>query len=540
MTFRPFIFISLCLLLLGACFAFESLESLKATMENKLTKYCPLRNFNGALFCPSQQSSKSNNDMTVYLEDYKISDNSMVGAVVAEGAIEVPPETQTQPREQAMINKTWEAMPQDARLISGFGFDRVKRTIKFPVVPTREQPEHAPSVDSTTNRYGQPQDFLNAIFRKSNNFFEAGLFVQQDSIINDLAYKFSDYKQNIGVTQRHYNLWKNGVKSETALPEFVEIVNSLPPWNVNDGYVRQMYNMLIEFFGTDVAVDTVFGGVVYQQTAIKSCYGGSVTEGMLQDIDAFIRKLPPGNSAYARYRSLSHLNVLGGNPEFGSDRINERVNTFGQAPAVIKFHSRPLSDFVSDPTRRSWVQQAVQQYINENLPNIDRIVQDIQNRKQQQFKGVQPIGLIDYGVEQGGNFICYWIGCAIIRGKNWVYTPHCALLRSPIGMAAGGRQNSGSSWYDTQAILERDPASGFVRHFVTFRGQQTFASAWTGSGCTRSQFGPRLCLGRVCINTYERLFKYACLDCMPFVKQIGNGQHGTIHTVPDCVCQGFN
>jgi len=301
-----------------------------------------------------------------------------------------------------------------------------------------------------------------------------------------------------------------------------------------------MYNMLIEFFGTDVALDTVFGGVVYQQTAIKSCFGGSVTEGMLQDIDSFLRRVPPGPSAYARFRSLSQLNILGGNPEMGSDRIAERVNSFTQAPAVIKFTSRPLSSFVADPTRRVWVEAAIQQYITENMPNVDRIIADIQARKLATFKGVQPIGLIDYSVEQKSNFITYWTGCAIIRGgSSWNYTPHCALLRSAIPLAAGGRGNHGAVWYETQAVLERDPSTGFVRQFVTFRGQQRFASPWTGSGCTRTPFGPRLCIGNLCINTFERLFRDACLDCMPMAEQRGPGQHNTVHTVPVCQCQGF-
>jgi hypothetical protein len=69
--------------------------------------------------------------------------------------------------------------------------------------------------------------------------------------------------------------------------------------------------MFIDIFGTDASTSTEHGGIVYQQVAIKSCFGGSITDGMLHDIDALIRRVPPGNTAYLRYRQSGATNILG-------------------------------------------------------------------------------------------------------------------------------------------------------------------------------------------------------------------------------------
>jgi hypothetical protein len=421
--------------------------------------------------------------------------------------------------------------------ISGFGYDRVKREMKYPVLKSTA-PAPSTKVDSTAHRFNHVSEYLNHVFG-SKGYFENGLYIQSNSVLQQLVKFFGDYKVVLGASSRHYTLFETNVEAGKTLEDFTAIVNSLPPYDPNSPVSMEAYNLFIHFFGTDISTTTSHGGVVYQQVTVKSCYGGSITEDMLRDIDAFVRRVPPGPTAYAKHRQLGILNMLGGNPELGGDKINERIESFKVAPAPTKFGVQPIWEVVADPTRKQWIKQAIERYIETNSPSINQWIAEANHARDVQFKGPQPIHLMDYHVEQKSNWVVYWTGCPLIRIKGGAYTPHCTLQKTALSMAAGQKTAYGAAFYETQSQIERD-AAGNVKTFSTFRGQVRGASAPIRSGCVRVSFGPRLCQQRMgCIETSQRLSRYVCIDCLPVIRQQPGGQYNTIHTFPECHCQGF-
>lgn len=521
------VFLTLIVVLVQSQVYTEQIKQLEEILSNLPARYCPMRGLNGQLFCPVRQQQKTDQD-TVY-----ITDPTKITAIDTDSSF--MEETISEKRNETKVEAVQSTNP-----FSGFGYNRVTREMKFPILPSGDQAAFTPKTEHTVHRFNQVSEYLNHIFA-DKGYFEGGLYVQSNAQIQDMANNFGDYKVNIGVTQRQYIFWNSAIKSNSPLDEFQQIVNSLPPFDPNNPASREMYNMLIEFFGTDVATNTLHGGVVYQRSTVKSCFGGSVTEGMIQDIDSFIRRVPPGPTAYARFRNLGQVNIIGGNPELLLDRMNERVESFKAAPGVIRFQSTPIWNIVQDPTRKQWLKNAMELYINANQPNVQQIIHNVNVRRDQLFKGAQNIFNMDYHVEQLTNWVVHWTGCALIRQRNHIYTPHCTLIRNPVVLAAGQRTNYGNVNWETQSVIERDPNSGLVRTYSVFRGQVRHGSDWLRSGCVRVPYGPRLCMARLgCIEVNQRLARYACIDCVPVIRQQGGGHYGTIHTFPECHCQGFN
>jgi hypothetical protein len=399
-------------------------------------------------------------------------------------------------------------------------------------------------VDVSAHRFGGVEQFLRTVYKDTNqNYFEAGLYVQNDAAIRQLANSFSLAYTNIGISQKIHTSYVSKVKSMTALPEFTAIVNSLPPWNPNDPSTRSLYDMLIQFFGTDAAIETEHGGTIYQQTTVKQCYGGDITGDIKNELEHKIRNQPPPASGYARFRQLGFFNVLGGNPELGSDRINERIATFDVAPAPVKFNTVPLWQIIADGTRQQWVKAAIDQYIAQNRPNVDTIMHQINHAKHESFRGNQRIVLMDYQIAQHAIWIVHWNDCPVARPRGSVYTPHCARTRAPVMMHAGQRANHGAPFYTHQAVIERDGPSGNTRLVSLENGHVKYASPWLNAGCQRINYGPILCknIGRTryCLHTYNALFRYVCMDCVPVIKDIGAAPFNFRHTVPECHCGGF-
>lgn len=514
-------------LLFVACLS--QLEQMEAILSNLPRKYCPMRGFNGQPYCPVKTEETMKEDAnipTIHLDEFPKQFGDISFDTIEQSSFT---ENKTEIKVIPMSNLN--------EPISGFGYDRVKREMKFPILPSNSK-QASPKTDHSVLNFKQVSEYLTHVFKQSE-WKEGGLYVRNNAALLEMANNFGDYKVNIGITQRHYTTFTTTLKSQTPLEEFQEIVNSLPAWNPNSPQVREIYSMLIHYFGTDITATTLHGGVVYQQVAVKSCFGGSITEGMLKDIDHFIRRIPPGPTAYAKFRRLGQTNILGGNPELGADKINERIASFGVAPAPIKFQTIPIYNVIPDANRKAWVKAAIDTYVAENQPNVNKIISDINVKRENAFRGPQKLYFMDYHIAQKTNWVVYWTGCALIRLRGGFYTPHCTLLRNPVAMAASQKQNTGGVFYETQAIVERKP-TGEVGIYSVFRGQIRHPSPHTRSGCVRANYGPRLCQGRLgCIDTWTRLFKYVCINCLPVIRQQGGGEYNTIHTFPECHCENF-
>lgn len=518
--------------------------------NNLPQKYCPMRNFKGELFCPPLQRGFSSeetgvqNDEKIYIDGSpNVQANNEIdvsGFAVSEGESE-DIQMQAELVDSSTVAQAMNQQPQSNGIISGFGFDRVKREVKFPVLPSGDHPVAQKKVDVSNHRFGDIEQFLRMIYKEpAQNKYEAGLYVQNDATVRQLANAFSLAYTNVGVSQKVHTSFITKVKSMSALPEFTAIVNSLPAWNPNDPSVKGLYDMLIQFYGTDVSVDTEHGGTIYQQTTIKECYSANVNADMQNDLEHKIRNQNLPNSAYARYRKLGHFNVLGGNPELGSDKIAQRIASFDQAPAPVKFTTVPLYQLIHDATRKNWVKAAIDLYVAQNKPNVDTIMNQIRHAKFQSFRGPQRIILMDYQIEQHAIWVVHWKDCPLARPRGSVYTPHCARTRSPVMMSAGQNHNHGPPFYTHQAQINRDGPSGNTRIISLEKGHVKYGSNWLNRGCQRTNYGPILCqrIGRrnYCLHTYRGLFRYVCMDCVPVIKDIGAAKYGFRHTVPECHC----
>jgi len=284
------------------------------------------------------------------------------------------------------------------------------------------------------------------------------------------------------------------------------------------------------------------GGVVYQQVAIKACFGGSITDGMLHDIDALIRNIPPGNTAYLRYRQAGANNIVGGNPEFHFNRMQDRINSFSQAPAPVRFNAIPIWDAIQDGTRRGWVHAAVQDHLNTNFGSFNSLMDQVEHARRQHFLGKQLIFHVDLQKEQHARMVAHWTGAPLIRPRNIIYTPHFALQRNTASIAAGENYKSGeNNWFNQvtlHSFIQRN-AHGQIRQYVIHNGNEYRTSPWITQGCTSVQYGPRWCHSGIgCLNIFDVLSRAVCIDCIPSYREAPAG-YNTRHRFLECHCPGF-
>eukprot|EP01080_Neovahlkampfia_damariscottae_P006910 gene6910-11073_t len=480
-----------------------SLEARIAESSNQLAKkYCPLRNLKGELFCPFHRGQSLN-------------------------------------------------APKSSVVMSGTGFDRVKKEVKFPVLATNPSYSRTKRVDTSSNIFNSVNQFVQYVFKaqKAQDVWEAGIYAQQVSEITRLAKSFSLSYTKVGVTQQLYTSFTSNVKSRTPLPEFTQIVNSLPAWNPKDSASTSMYNMLITFYGTDVSLSTQHGGSVYQQTTVKECYGGNLKQGMKVDIESKIKnKSPPNGSGYARYRKLGVFNVLGGNPELGANQMSKRIASFDKAPAAVKFTTVPIWSLISNAQRKNWVKAAIDSYIAKNQPSANKIINDITTAKRRQFLGPLKVYSMSFQKEQANKFVVRYNACPVARPKGSEYTTNCVVTYQPFMLAINKRQKYQAAFGNNQVFVERN-GNGQVRLQTVQAGKVKFTSNWITKGCTRVRFGPRVCKkykGKwwrrsktYCVDADKFMFRDVCIDCVPTSKHTGKGRYNLPHTMPECHCAGF-
>jgi hypothetical protein len=136
-----FVFLVLCLVLLASSQEVQPSEvqvlqdQIIDTANNLPTKYCPMRNFKGQLFCPTvkglnevEGTSEQSYTVTVDLDAPKVQNNDVAEIESAEDPTN---------QDEVYIphngnNQTVEMMFNTRTVLSGTGFDRIKREIRFP------------------------------------------------------------------------------------------------------------------------------------------------------------------------------------------------------------------------------------------------------------------------------------------------------------------------------------------------------------------------------------------------------------------------
>jgi hypothetical protein len=423
-----------------------------------------------------------------------------------------------------------------------------------------------------TYRYTDVTQYLNAIYAEQSSF-SGGLFVLANNFVNQFASQFADYRIDLGVVQKLYNFYRTTVPSYTVIPEFLELLQTLPPsYNPKDPNIVNLYrSRIIDIFGTDISVSSTHGGIFYQETAIKSCYGGSVGPDMISEMDSTISKQPPGKLAYLDYRRLGVFDVKGGNPEIPAGDYAQIIASFPADPAITSFESVPLWK-VAPANYQAALQAAINDYANQNQVSVNAMISSIEAQKVQSYKNPQSVYVYGRQTEQQGSII-HWTNCPFVRVGGGYYTPRCTINIQTANLNSGkvsvfineNWENEGTLTYESQ----RDSASGQMRLYGQFQPfkedekkelnsvpytveprdptvyefvNNTFGSGdtltnvittpWQHTGCVSLDY---LYLTS---NPNYKLYFTACIDCLPIVVT-SPAQHGLLDSDLQCVCPGF-
>eukprot|EP01121_Diplochlamys_sp_Union-15-3_P013224 TRINITY_DN406_c0_g1_i1.p1 TRINITY_DN406_c0_g1~~TRINITY_DN406_c0_g1_i1.p1 ORF type:complete len:527 (+),score=94.33 TRINITY_DN406_c0_g1_i1:54-1583(+) len=479
-----------------------------------LQKYCPYFGFDGRLLCPGSHT----------------------------------------PVNQPKLNESF--------ILSGLGYDRVTRQIRFPVLPSKT-PVPSPSDSFETFSFDNVDNYLDYVYSEKSTY-AAGLFILEDNFVKQFADLFIDYRIKMTNVQKLYNSYSTSVYSTSiTIPEFTEILQTLPTvYNPKNATLVNLYQQrIIDLFGTDVSIQSTHGGIFYQQSVVKACYGGNVSSDMIKEIDATIAKVSPGALAYIDYRKLGVFDVKGGNPEIAPTQYAEIIASFPQYPAITGFDSVPLWQVVPAAYQAA-VKAAIEQYTGENQLSVNSLIDQIEAARAQSYKNPQDVYVYARQTEQAGDSILFWNNCPYRKVGDGFYTPRCSYALQTASIDSG--KNSvffNSPAFDWHFLYEtqRDATSGNMRIYEdvtpldsadhTFKEASLFGSGtanttisnlrdtiltspWQHTGCVNLAF-----LYITGCPTCELYFS-ACIDCLPIVVT-SPASFGMLNSDLQCVCPHF-
>ncbi|KAG9395453.1 MAC/Perforin domain [Carpediemonas membranifera] len=131
------------------------------------------------------------------------------------------------------------------------------------------------------------------------------------------------------------------------------------------------YDLFIQYWGTHTTVQADFGGLMEQQTLIRSCIWSAMDNNkLMQELNNELagkagqsHKKP--DQTYVNYRRLGTSDILGGNPEISS--WAHRKATFAKDPVQISYHVRRISNYIHDPHKRHLMDQAITNHMNKAI-----------------------------------------------------------------------------------------------------------------------------------------------------------------------------
>jgi len=457
---------------------------------------------------------------------------------------------------------------QDSQVLSGLGYDSIMRQIRFPVLPSTA-PVSAPSQTVQTYKYTDVSQYISAVYAEKSSY-EGGLFVLGDNFVNQFASIFANYQIDMAVTQKQYNTYATKISSNVIIPEFQELLDTLPPvYDPNNPTTVALYReRIINIFGTDVSVASTHGGIFYQQSVVKACYGADITTNMVQEITTTIAKLPPGPLAYLNYRSLGVFDVKGGNPEIPRGQYPQIIASFPLDPAITSFTSVPLWSIVP-ANYQAAVKAAIAHYIVDQQVALNSIIANIEAQKIASYKKAQSVYVYGQQTEQFGSII-HWTNCPFLKEGGNYYTPRCTIPIQTVAELSGAVSTFINTNWEGRAILhyesQRDLATGVMRIVGTYHPlysesqanitvdyavedinsspfkienstlsnlqDNTILSPWDHTGCVS--------LGYLYLtaNPNDKVYFTACIDCLPVVVA-SPARYGLKHSDLQCVCPGF-
>jgi len=377
----------------------------------------------------------------------------------------------------------------------------------------------------------------------------------------------------MAVTQKLYNSYTTKASSTAPNSDFLELLETLPTvYNPNNQTIVNLYReRIIDVFGTDVTMSSTHGGIFYQQSVVKSCYGGDITADMEKEMTSTIAKVPPGQLAYIRYRSLGVFDVKGGNPELPRSQYAQIIASFPQDPAITGFTSVPLWQVV--PVKfQAAVKAAIDQYTTSHQVAIGALISQIEAKKLQSYKSPQNVYVYGQQTEQLGSII-HWNNCPYVKEGGNYYTPRCTVPFPTADLNSGQTSTIVNTNYYNEGLLhyetQRDAGTGTMRIYATFHPfaspssynttvlpysveivnsrndpsqmsnftlkavqDSIIQSPWQHTGCVSLDYL------YLTTNRNYKVYFTACIDCLPIVVP-SPARYGLKNSDLQCVCPGF-
>jgi len=424
-----------------------------------------------------------------------------------------------------------------------------------------------------TYRYSDVNQYIQSIYAEQSAY-TGGLFILSNAFVNQFASTFSDYRIDLAITQKLYNSYATKVTTYTPIADFLQLLQTLPTtYNPNDPNVVNLYRTrIIDIFGTDITVTSTHGGIFYQQTAVKECYGGNITPDQESEMATTIAKQPPGGLAYINYRKLGVFDVKGGNPELPAGDYAAMIASFPQDPAVTSFTSIPLWE-IAPANYKAALQAAINQYCAQSQVSVNALINSVAAQRVQSYKNPQSVFIYGQQTAQYGSII-HWDNCPFIKTGGNFYTPRCTIGIQTASLSAG--QNSvfiNENW-EGEGILtytaQRDPSTGDERMMGNFHptftdskeesvnlasftvepmnpevteyvnstigayqnGDNTIYTVFQRTGCVSLDYV------YLTADPNDKLYFTACIDCLPIIVTSA-ASFGLKNSDLQCVCPGF-
>lgn len=381
-------------------------------------------------------------------------------------------------------------------------------------------------------------DYLNQIQPNRTNVTSGTLGLSLDML--NLFIKFFDNGVNkaIGVTDIHTNLILsfNNLDNLKIIPFVQHAIDSLPA-----EYDPILYNMFIQYWGTSVVVSGSSGGIAEQTVMVKDCFGGLnlLDQAPLyfwKDYYPYQYQNFHMDSSFAQYSRGSVYDVYGGDPQFYQPtQWDARVKSMDDMPVLTNVVVRPITDFVQNPTIKSNLQRAIDNYYEIGTTKITQF--------RESFYGQPKIVHTFYGINTGGQIVGYpnvAIGFpdpGMLLGPNtygprpgipfvefcggWDYYPYNCTSPTMLPDSSKCFLDSTGHVVSISSETEWPAVHPIVREGVHVR-----------SGCSASKtlMGPYA--GAPGVSEWDFL---CCTNCIPSLSNVDHYQEGTF----SCNCPPF-
>jgi len=169
-----------------------------------------------------------------------------------------------------------------------------------------------------------------------------------------------------------YNMFFPNV-NQLKINSFVQsAIDSLP-----EIYDASIYGMFLDYWGTQIVIGGIAGGMAEQTVMIKSCFGG-IDAGsqaalyMLKTFDPAQYSNVNFAAGFQQYSRASIINIFGGDPKYVNPADWKlRMATMEAFPVLTSVETKPITDFILNQTIKANMQKAIDNYYSEGNQNLN-------------------------------------------------------------------------------------------------------------------------------------------------------------------------